>query len=261
MTRRAVRRGPGLAVPLLFPLGVVLFIAGWLTSWAFGEALATLSDPLSLSGAALLVAGPLLYSSRLVWFSARVAGRRARSAETLLAARALEADARPWGRTVGVVAVAVAIGAGTGWIEAGVFAQRHRLEPFWLSSFVLVDLALLVGIAVAAAALLVRQAEYLLEHGPVLAALHATGASEGELRRVLVRQSLMASVVPCAVAALTGFLILAGPLPAADRAWLLWPLGRAIGMAGLGVLAAVLAARTSRRRLRRALLPTGLRTE
>ncbi len=260
VTRRAARRRPGRTVPVVFALGLVIAVAGWLARWAFHAAPGPIADPQFF--AVVAAAGPLLYSSRLVWFTARVTARRANSAETLIAARSLESDPRPWGRTISVVALAVAIGSGAGWIEAGIMTDRGRLEPFWLTSFALVDLALLVGMVVAAAALLVHQAEYLLEHGPVLAALHATGVSEADLRRVLLRQALIASVLPCSLAALAGLIALAGPRPlVGGTAWLLWPFARALIMVGLGVLAAVTAARTSRRRLRRALGPSRLRTE
>jgi hypothetical protein len=262
VTRRAAHRRPGLTGPIVFAGCLVLAVTSWLANWVFHQLPEAFGVPAFLAGVVAAVAGPLLYSSRLVWFTARVTARRANSAETLIAARSLESDPRPWGRTISVVALAVAIGSGAGWIEAGIMTDRGRLEPFWLTSFALVDLALLVGMVVAAAALLVHQAEYLLEHGPVLAALHATGVSEADLRRVLLRQALIASVLPCFLAALPGLIALAGPRPLmGGTAWLLWPFVRALIMVGLGVLAAVTAARTSRRRLRRALGPSRLRTE
>jgi hypothetical protein len=208
----------------------------------------------------LAILGMMLSASRLVWFSARVTGRRARSAATLLAARTLEADARPWGRTMSLVGLAVAIGSATGWMEAEVVHDRHGLEPFWMTSFILVDAALLVAIAVAAAALLIHQAEYLLENGTVLVGLHAAGTSERELRRVLVRQTLIASAPVCAIGGLTG---LASLFDATSAHWwylMLWPFANALVIAGLGVLGAVLAGVSSRRRLRRAITPDRLRT-
>ena len=136
----------------------------------------------------------------VVWFAARYVGRRAGSAETLLAARALEADARPWGRTFAVVGLTVSIGTGVGLFEADFLAIARDFDPFWATSFTLLSLALLVAIVVTAAALLVHQAESLLERGPVLAAIRAAGASERELRRVLARQGLIASVAVCGLA-------------------------------------------------------------
>jgi hypothetical protein len=212
-----------------------------------------------LAGAVILVAGLLLTSSSVVWLSARVTGRRARSAETLLAARALEADARPWGRALSVVGLTVAVGSVVGWFEADTLEARRATETFFLSSFILIDLALLVGMAVAASALFVHHAEYFLERGPVLATLRATGTPETALRRVLVRQALIAAIPVCVIAAIPGLLV-PGIRLRLDL-WSLWPLARALLMAALGVLAAVLSAALSRRRLRRTISPVLLRTE
>jgi hypothetical protein len=212
-----------------------------------------------LAGAVILVAGLLLSTSSVVWLSARTTGRRARSAETLLAARALEADARPWGRALSVVGLTVAIGSVVGWFEADTLEARRATETFFLSSFILIDLALLVGMAVAASALFVHHAEYFLERGPVLATLRATGTPETALRRVLVRQALIAAIPVCVIAAIPGLLV-PGIRLRLDL-WSLWPLARALLMAALGVLAAVLSAALSRRRLRRTISPVLLRTE
>jgi hypothetical protein len=257
VVRRAAHRPPRPYGYLLLAPPCLMILNGWLPDgWG-------LELPRPVMGLLIVggpVAGLLLSSSSLIWSSARVIGTRARSAETLLAARALQADARPWGRTMSVVGLAVAIGSGAGWMQSGLIDGRGGLEPFWLTSFVLVDLALLVGISVAAAALLVHQAEYLLEHGPVLAALHAAGTSERELRRVLTRQALIAATPVCAVASLVGFLAMAAPAMQ-NKGWLLWPVARALLMAGLGVLAAYLVATASRRRLRRTVASGRLRTE
>jgi hypothetical protein len=212
-----------------------------------------------LAGAVILVAGLLLSPSSVVWLSARATGRRARSAETLLAARALEADARPWGRALSVVGLTVAVGSVVGWFEADTLEARRATETFFLSSFILIDLALLVAMAVAASALFVHHAEYFLERGPVLATLRATGTPETALRRVLVRQALIAAIPVCVIAALPGLLV-PGIRLRLDL-WSLWPLARALLMAALGVLAAVLSAALSRRRLRRTISPVLLRTE
>jgi hypothetical protein len=212
-----------------------------------------------LAGAVILVAGLLLSPSSIVWLSARATGRRARSAETLLAARALEADARPWGRALSVVGLTVGVGSVVGWFEADTLEARRATEAFFLSSFILIDLALLVGMAVAASALFVHHAEYFLERGPVLATLRATGTPETALRRVLVRQALIAAIPVCVIAAIPGLLV-PGMRLRLDL-WSLWPLARALLMAALGVLAAVLSAALSRRRLRRTISPVLLRTE
>lgn len=261
VTRHGDGRPPSRAavVALLPVAAAVLAILARLVDLLFGREIVPVPVPLVLAGLLLLVSWPLLCSTWLVWYVARVTARRARTATTLLAARALESDARSWGRTMAVVALAVAISSGAGWFEAFVVSERHRLEPFWLTSFAMVDLALTMGIVIACAALIVHQAEYLLERSPMLATLHAGGATEEDLRRVLVRQALIASVPPCVLAAATGLIALSGPV--SPLAVALWPLARGILMTAIGVLAAVLAARASRRRLRRAISAERLRTE
>jgi hypothetical protein len=62
------------------------------------------------------------------------------------------------------------------------------------------------------------------------------------------------------VAALIGGVGTAG-LMRGTNTWVPWPIARALLMAGLGVLAAVLVAAASRRRLRRTVAPVRLRTE
>ncbi|MEV0406964.1 FtsX-like permease family protein [Actinoallomurus sp. NPDC050550] len=208
----------------------------------------------------LLLPVALMWSAGwVVWFAARWVGRRAGSAETLLASRALEADARPWGRTLAVVGLTVSIGTGVGLFEADFLAMRD-LDPFAVTSFTLLSLALLVAIVVTAAALLVHQAESLLERGPVMAALRAGGASERELRRVLTRQGLIASVPVCGLAVAASLVTMAVNLWL-QGAWSLWAIGHSLLLGGLSVLATVLVTRVSRRRLHRVIAPERLRTE
>jgi hypothetical protein len=258
VTRRAVRRPPGPYVLLVPVLGCALLVADVADVAGVPAPHGAFTV---LPGTGVLAVGMMLSTSRLVWACARVAGRRARSAETLLAARALEADARPWGRTMSVLGLAVAIGSYTGWLEAELMDERQALDPFWLTSFTLVNLALLVGTVVAGAALVLHQAEYLMEHGPVLAALRATGVADDEMRRVLRRQGIIAAVPPCSVAAVVGLLVPAGAWALDHAVWVLWPVVNGVLMAVLGVLAAVLATRASRRRLGRATSLDRLRTE
>ncbi|MEV5751262.1 FtsX-like permease family protein [Actinoallomurus sp. NPDC052308] len=259
VTRRAGRGRPRwyglllLVPPCLAP--VYRPLAG-----AAGQGFIVAARPVLQISVLLLPVGLMLSTGWVIWYSARWVGRRARSAETLLAARALEADARPWGRTLAVVALTVAIGSGTGLIEADVMMDRGRLEPFWMTSFALVSLALFVGILVTTAALLVHQAESLLDRGPMLAELRAIGAHERELRRLLTRQALIATVPVCGLT-VVGTLICTWPTVTFGSAWMAWTVAHALLMGALGVLAAVLVTAASRRRLRRAIVPERLRAE
>ncbi|GAA4626519.1 hypothetical protein GCM10023196_035080 [Actinoallomurus vinaceus] len=261
VTRRANVRPPRWYGLLLLVPPCTIYLAVWLLA-ALGDA-GFFSDGARLLMTLSLVLVPVALmrsAAWMVWFAARWVGRRAGSAETLLAARALEADARPWGRALAVVGLTVSVGTGVGLVEADFLAIGRHPDPFWVTSFVLVSLALLVAIVVAAAALLVHQAESLLERGPVLAALRAGGASERELRRVLTRQGLIASVPVCGLAVAASLVTLAGGV-AIQGVWSLLTIGHSLLMGGLGVVAAVLVTTASRRRLRRAIAPERLRTE
>jgi hypothetical protein len=75
----------------------------------------------------------------------------------------------------------------------------------------------------------------------------------------MVRQALIAATPVCAIAALVG--LFPPALGAHLTFWSLWPVARTLVLAGLGVLAAVVSAVLSRRRLRRTVTPALLRTE
>lgn len=114
-----------------------------------------------------------------------------------------------------------------------------------------VDAALLVALVTSAAALVVHQAEELLDHHRSFAAPAASGVPERALGGVLVRQAVIAALPICVVAAVAGTLAVIVPL--ADHyqvGWLGWAAGRAVAMAGIGVLAAVLVALAARPLLR-----------
>ncbi len=260
VTRRARRGRPHWYGLVVLGIAVVILICAVLARAGFVilPARSFANGDLAI-GALVFLLGLMLSASRLVWFSARVVGRRARSAETLLAARILEGDARPWGRAMSLVGLAVIVGTVTGMNAEEVLAGSHGLDPFWATSFALVGAALLVGIAVATAALLVHQAEYLLENGRVLADLHASGTSERELRRVLVRQALIAATPPCLAAALPGFALLFQTHITWE--WRLLLVADGLVVACVGILGAVLAAVASWRRLRRVISPDRLRAE
>jgi FtsX-like permease family len=265
VTRRANRRRPRwyglmLLIPQCAMPLAVRFSAPLLDTVGLRSFFSEYATAVLLVAVVLLPAGLLLSATWLVWFAARFVGSRARSAKTLLAARALEADARPWGRTLAIVGLTVAIGSVTGLFEGEYMATAIEFEPFWATSFTLVTLALLVSMLVTAAALLVHQAESLLERGPTLAALHAGGTSEPELRGVFRRQALIAAVPVCGFAVVTS-LVGMGTFFVLFGAWALWAVAHALLMGGLGVLAAVLVTAASRRRLRRAIAPERLRTE
>ncbi|MGI5285751.1 hypothetical protein ACQEVF_20765 [Nonomuraea polychroma] len=245
VARRTRLRGPSVRDLLLVVAGVGLFTLGSVLKGRFpiagpyGAALAM------TAGLVLLLFGVTMATTWLIRAYARRAGRRAGSPEMLLAARLVEADPRAWARALSVVSLTVFFGAGAGAQQAGVgYSQAHAL----------VDVALLVALLTSAVALVVHQAEELIDHRRSFAALAASGVPEGALSGVLVRQAVIAALPVCLVAAASGAAAVIVPLMDVYQVqWLGWASTRALAMAGIGVLAAVLVALAARPLLRGAL--------
>ncbi|MEO3870004.1 hypothetical protein ABGB18_14375 [Nonomuraea sp. B12E4] len=102
----------------------------------------------------------------------------------------------------------------------------------------------------------VHQAEELIDHRRSFAALAASGVPERALGGVLVRQAVIAALPVCAMAAVSGAVMVILPLLDVYQVqWLGWAVARAVAMTGVGVLAAVLVALAARPLLRGALVP------
>ncbi|MFD1539714.1 FtsX-like permease family protein [Nonomuraea guangzhouensis] len=217
-------------------------------------------------GMVLLLFGLVLATAWLIRAAARWVGRRARAAETLLAARLVEADPRGWARALSVVGLTVFFGSMEGAQQGIIFSHgADEVPAYFMTAYLLIDIALLIALATSAAALVVHQAEALLDHRRSFAALAAAGAPVPALGRVLIRQALTTSIPVCLVAALAGVGVVLIPtgayafqeLPKA----LIWGAVRVILTVLIGVVTAVLVARAARPLLRRALDPDELRTE
>ncbi|MEU5866589.1 hypothetical protein ABZ815_35815 [Nonomuraea sp. NPDC047529] len=247
VTRRARVRGPRVRDLLLLAAGVGLYVLGaWLKgrfplAGPYGSVLAM------TAGLVMMLFGLTLATTWLIGMSARRTGRRARSPEALLAARLVEADPRAWARALSVVSLTVFFGAAVGAQQASAgYSQAHAL----------VDVALLLALTTSAVALVVHQAEELIDLRRSLAALSAAGVPERALGGVLVRQAVVAALPVCVVAAVSGVAVVVltvvdvYPVEA-----LAWAITRAVLMAGVGVLAAVVVALAARPLLRGALRP------
>jgi len=245
VVRRARVRGPRVRDLLLVAAGAGLLVLGLVLKGSFPLAGKYGTAVAMAAGLVLLLFGVTLATTWLIRAYARRAARRARSAEALLAARLVEADPRAWARALSVVSLTVFFGAAAGAQQAGVgYSQAHAL----------VDVALLVALATSAAALVVHQAEELLDLRRSFAALAAAGVPERALGKVLVRQAVIAALPVCVVAAVLGVVVVV--LPLLDHYSLQrfgWAGPRAVAMAGIGVLAAVLVALAARPLLRGAL--------
>ncbi|TDC60642.1 FtsX-like permease family protein [Actinomadura sp. GC306] len=255
VARRASRPAPSRYSVLPLALGLpVLVAAGFLgDGWRMW--------PFAL-GAVLVIAGIAAGAARVILESARLAGRWARTPETLLAARALEADPRAGGRTMAVVALVAAFGTATGVITWDVVRANSDTDQFWVVSLGLTYGALLFALLVAVTALVVHRAEGLLEGGRSLAALAAAGAPAASLRRSALRQTLIAATPICGIGALAALLGMAPFLFATpDLPMIAWTVGHALLMVALAVSAAAAVTLLSNRLLTRAAAPANLRAE
>nr|WP_157554746.1 hypothetical protein [Herbidospora sakaeratensis] len=245
VVRRVRMRGPRMRDLLLFGMGVGCFVLGAVVKGKFPYVGAYGSVVLMAAGLVLLLFGVTLAATWAIRAHARRVGRRARSAEALLAARLVEADPRAWARALAVVSLTVFFGAMAGAQQAVVgYSQAHAL----------VDVALLVALVTSAVALVVHQAEELIDLRRSFSALAASGVPEGALGGVLVRQAVIAASPVCVVAAVSGVaVVVVTTIDIYQVQWLGWAAGRAVVMAGMGVLAAVLVAVAARPLLRGAL--------
>ncbi|MEU6711375.1 hypothetical protein ABZ897_07810 [Nonomuraea sp. NPDC046802] len=245
VARRARVRGPRVRDLVLFAAGIGLFVLGFVMKGRFPLAGPYGSAVSVAAGMVLLLFGVTLATTWVIRAYARRAGRRARSAEALLAARLVEADPRAWARALSVVSLTVFFGAAAGAQQAGVgYSQAHAL----------LDVALLVALTTSAVALVVHQAEELIDLRRSFAALAASGVPERALGGVLVRQAVITALPVCVMAAVSGVAVVVLTLTDVYQAqWLGWAVARAVAMAGVGVLAAVLVALAARPLLRGAL--------
>lgn len=150
------------------------------------------------SGALLTAAGLVLAPA---WLSARL-GRsiadRANSPALLLAGRRLERDPFGQARALSAILLGVLVAAVAETLRALTLreiANEPEQQQFFASSYDLVDVALAVGMTVAALGLLVAMVDAVSERRRTLAALVAAGTPQATLRRALLLQTLL-PVVP-----------------------------------------------------------------
>ncbi|MGS2646296.1 FtsX-like permease family protein [Streptosporangium sp. LJ11] len=262
VVRRTPPAGPRARDLVLVAVGAGLLVAGLVGKGKFpgGPYAAVLSIT---AGMVLLLFGLVLGAAWLIRAAARRVGGRTGSAETLLAARMVEADPRGWARALSVVGLTVFFGSVVG-VQQGPAFVRGDLDPSRVVAYLLVDLALLVALVTSAAALVVHQAEDLLDHRHSFAALAASGVPGPALGRVLTRQALIAALPVCVVAAVAGVGVFVSSLWDTYREMpeaFAVAAARAVLMVGIGVLAATLVARAARPILRRTLRTEELRDE
>jgi hypothetical protein len=223
----SVRRtgAPGPWPALLIGLGFAAFaVVPWLDGLVFrgdqGVPRWIITTVLVVGGA-LATLGVVLGTAWLAYAAGRVLHRFARGPAALLAARRLLAD--PWrgSRTFAALLAAVVVGGGAVAqreyfeVHAALQEEEQRVmadltgEPyhpvndgFYLRSMDLVDVAVAVGLIIAAAGLIVAVAEGIVSRRRTYAALVAAGVPRRVLARAVLWQA-MAPVVPAVLVALT----------------------------------------------------------
>ncbi|MEV1174857.1 hypothetical protein [Nonomuraea sp. NPDC049784] len=255
-----VARRTGPARPKAIDLVLVLAGAGLVGAGAAGKGRFVLGGPYGAGlamavGAVLVLFGLVLGAAWLIRASARWVGRRAKAAETLVAARMVEADPRGWARALSVVGLTVFFASAVGAQQAQILLLSESYA-FPVTTYALVYLALLIALITSAAALIVHQAEALLDHRRSLAALAASGVPVRALSMVLSRQAFIAALPVCAVAAVGGIalvvLVVADVYSQRPTA-LAFAAIQGVLAAGIGVLAAAVVARAARPLMRRSL--------
>ena len=230
--RRRRQGRPGWWPGLLILGGlVVTFLFRPLVDWAAGrEAPLWGVAAIAFTGALTIAIGVATGTGWISYACGRILRRVARRPATLLAARRLTAD--PWhgARTFAGLLVCVLFGAGTAGFSAYMAAEfgswdrvRRILaeqsgqpyspsdNSFYFNAVTLVHIAVLVGLAIAAAGLAVAVVEGIVERRRANAALVATGVPRGVLARSVLVQTLT-PLLPATLVALTAGTMMARAL-------------------------------------------------
>jgi hypothetical protein len=240
----------------------VLLVAAGVVVLGGGIGVSVDSLAVVFAGLLLVLAGALLSASWAAQLSGKVASRRARSAQMLIAGRRLQTDPRPAGRAAAAVG-AVGLTAGAlGSFVGDVLSTRDDLGDVdeYLVPAVVVGVCALVAIGMIAASLAVHSVETTLERRREMAALVATGVPVSVVGRAQRLECLLLTLpltVACSVAGAIGAVWL---LSAASAAYLAGAL--AVAATSLVVASSAYAATgLVRPWLRAAVDPGNLRTE
>ena len=203
--------------PRTFPW--VLFIVGATGMALFSvltEAVGLGEDSIGVQ-AVVFVALFLAASVGLIVGTAAVAGRigqtiaaRTGQPALLIAGRRLAASPFSSSRANAVVLLVVLLGGVTQGVPANILSGVPPDETFYLDTLNLVNLVLAIGLALAAAGVLVNAAEAVVTGRKTLAALTAAGTPRAVLRRSLLLESLLPLVPTTLLAAAAGVLAARG---------------------------------------------------
>jgi hypothetical protein len=223
-----------------------------------------------MAGILLAVLGVIALGPWVAFRSGQRAALRTSDPATLIAAGHLVGDPRPAGRAAAAVG-AIGIGSGVAAVmEGGIFFYSSFINPFFVKSFALIGVALILVLLVTASTLAVHAAESLVDRRRVLAALVAAGTPVSVLRDSLRREAML-TAMPLSVGGVLIGAVLAGAVgmgagdstgtPVANPAGLLFVSGQATLTVGLTWAAIRIAIAAVAPRLLQATAPANLRTE
>ncbi|MDF8266054.1 FtsX-like permease family protein [Luteipulveratus flavus] len=217
VVRRARRRPPTLVPALLF-VGGGLALVFWS---ALGRALpdSLVERPWFVLTVPVLVlitaVGLMLGAASGAYALGRLLAPRTRRPALLIAARRMTDAPFTASRVSTAVVLAVLLGCGACGLrenfalasgETGPYRDPLETELFFTRSFEVVNIAVLIGLAIAAAGLLVVAAEGVVTRRRTLAAMTATGVPRRTLATAIVLETVLPLVPTVLVAAVTGVL-------------------------------------------------------
>lgn len=212
VVRQVTNRPPRVLPLVLFVAGtgvlVVFSAVSSVTSLADEPAWRTLAvvGPAFLACAAGLIVGTASVSAEI----GRFVATRTSSPALLIASRRLVAVPFAASRAHAVVLLAVVIGGATQGVRNHILAITDPADRLYLDALNLVNLALLVGLVLAAAGVLVHTAERAVSGRQGLASLAATGVPRSVLARGLVWESLLPLLPTVVLGASAGVLAVRG---------------------------------------------------
>jgi hypothetical protein len=145
-------------------------------------------------GILLVVLGVIALAPWVAFRSGQRAARSTSDPATLIGAGHLVSDPRPAGRAAAAVGAIGLVSGASAVMEGGVFFYSDFVDPFFVISFALVGLALLLVLVVTFSTLAVHAAESLVDRRRVLAVLVAAGTPVSVLRDSLRREAMLASM-------------------------------------------------------------------
>lgn len=223
-----------------------------------------------MAGILLVVLGVIALAPWVAFRSGQRAARRTSDPATLIAAGHLVSDPRPAGRAAAAVGAIGIVSGAAAVMEISVFFGP-LIDPFFVISYSLVGVALILVLLVTASTLAVHAAESILDRRRVLAALVAAGTPVSVLRDSLRREAILTAMplsvggvlLGVVVTAVTGTVspeyVIPGTMSVAGP--LLFVCAQVIVTVGLTWVAIRIAIRAVEHRLVLAISPDNLRTE